>query len=81
MSVLHSVNRLTWHNGLIPESEVWVKIGGGRGGVTVKIVFQTPNSIQNTCVFCVFEGKDTTTNLHNALDQSQFEELKWRYIC
>ena len=87
--LLHRVNRLTWHNGLIPESEVWIKIGGDRGGDTVKIVFQicnvsNPNSIQNTCVFCVFEGKDTATNLHVALDryQPQFENLKtarWRY--
>ena len=89
IGLLHRADRLTWHNGLIPESEVWIKIGGDRGGDTVKIVFQicnvcNPNSKQNTCVFCVFEGKDTVTNLHVALDRykPQFEQIKttnWRY--
>jgi hypothetical protein len=82
-------DRLTWHNGIIPESEVWVKVGGDKGADTVKVVFQIcnvscPNSVQNTCVFCIFEGKDTSTNLHVTLDryQTQFEQLrttKWRY--
>ena len=81
---------LTWHNGIIPESEIWVKVGGDRGADTVKVVFQiynvhSPNSVQNTCVFVIFEGKDTATNLHIALDRykSQFEQLavmEWRYI-
>ena len=73
---------MTWHNGLIPETEVWIKIGGDRGASTVKIFFQLcnvaePNSVQNTCVFCVFEGRDTTTNLHIALDRytAQLEHL------
>ena len=87
-TILCSANRLTWHNGKIPESEVWVKVGGDRGAESVKIIFQlcnvpSPNSINNTCVFCVFEGKDTTSNLHVALDRyrSEFEhlsEMQWR---
>ena len=70
----------------IPESEVWVKIGGDKGADTVKVVFQlcnviSPNSVHNTCVF---EGKDTSTNLQVALDRykTQVERLrttKWRY--
>ena len=81
---------LTWHNGIIPESEIWVKVGGDRGADTVKVVFQicnvySPNSVQNTCVFTIFEGRDTATNLHIALDRykSQFEQLaqtEWRYM-
>ena len=66
---------------MIPESEVWVKVGGDKGADTVKILFQlcnviNPNSVINTCVFCVFEGKDTTTNLHVALDhyKPEFEQ-------
>ena len=56
-----SHNRLTWHNGLIPETEVWIKMDGDRGANTVKI-FQLfnvpqPNSVQNTCVFTVFRGQ------------------------
>ena len=64
--------------------------GGGKGADTVKIVFQlcnvpSPNSVQNTCVFAVFEGRDTATNLHVALDRykPQLEHLsamEWRYI-
>ena len=87
---MYSTNRVTWHNGLIPESEIWVKIGGDKGADTVKLVFQlcnvtSPNSVQNTCVFAVFEGRDTTTNLHVALDRykDQIEHLtttEWRYL-
>ena len=79
---------MTWHDGLIPESEVWVKIAGDKGADTVKLVFQlcnvhSPNSVQNTCVFAVFEERDTITNLHTALDcySPKFEHLvatEWR---
>lgn len=88
--LIHSANSLTWHNGIIPESEIWLKMGGDRGSDTVKVIFQIcnvahPNSVNNTCVFCVFEGKDTTTNLHVALDRyrPQVEHLltaEWRYM-
>ena len=51
-----------------------MKIGGDAGGGTFKMNFQivniqSPNSPQNTCVFAVFDAKDTTTNLHIALDR------------
>ena len=85
-----STNRLTWHNGQIPETEVWVKVGGNKGADTVKMIFQlcnviSPNSVQNTCVVTMFEGRDTTANVHVALDRykPQFEHLRatqWRYI-
>ena len=57
----YSTHRLTWHNGLISETEIWVKIWGDEGADTVKIVFQicnvpSPNSVQNTCV-CRVRGK------------------------
>ena len=53
-----------------------MKIGGDTGGGTFKMNFQlvniqSPNSPQNTCVFAIFEAKDTTTNLHVALDRFQ----------
>ena len=83
-----SVNRLTWHNGVIPAGEIWVKIGGDKGGKSVKASFQicnvpNPNSVQNTCVFAVFEARDTPTNLHVALspfqDQvSSLQGMMWR---
>eukprot|EP00731_Ephydatia_muelleri_P002959 Em0001g2959a len=70
----HSVGRLTWHSGIIPQAEVWVKLGGDKGGNTTKMNFQivnvpTPNSIHNTCVFCCFAATDSVANLHSALDR------------
>ena len=86
----HSVGRLTWHNGIIPQTEVWVKLGGDKGGNTTKMNFQivnvpTPNSIHNTCVFCCFAATDNVTNLHSALDRfrdqvKQLQGMKWRYM-
>eukprot|EP00731_Ephydatia_muelleri_P019905 Em0012g730a len=66
--------RLTWYEGFIPASEVWIKIGGDKGGGTFKMNFQivniaTPNSVHNTCVFCCFAAGDSVTNLHAALDR------------
>lgn len=59
---------MTWHDGRIPAGEIWVKIGGDKGGGTFKMGVQVlnvlhPNSPNNTCVFCVFEAPDSFTNL------------------
>eukprot|EP00731_Ephydatia_muelleri_P009645 Em0005g231a len=80
--------RLTWHNGVIPASEIWIKLGGDKGGGTFKMNFQivnlaAPNSVNNTCVFCCFEADDSYTNLHIALERykEQVEHLQgmtWR---
>lgn len=40
-----------WHNGAIPDDEVWLKLGGDKGGGTFKMCFQhlnvpTPNAPQ-----------------------------------
>ena len=37
-----------------------------------------PNSPANTCVFVVYEGPDTSTNLHLVLDRykTQVDDLK-----
>ena len=64
--------RLTWHSGLIPPNEIWVKIGGDKGGGSMKTSFQIcnvphPNSCKNSCVFSIYETADTTTNLNIAL--------------
>ena len=66
-------NQLTWHSGVIPSSEVWVKIGGDKGGGSMKTSFQicniyNPNSIKNSVVFSIFEAPDTYTNLKIALE-------------
>ncbi len=73
---------------LIPPGEIWLKIGGDKGGKTMKLNFQIlntlhPNSPTNTCVFAAFEASDTRSNTLIALEryQAQIQELKglkWR---
>ncbi|KAL5502912.1 hypothetical protein EMCRGX_G009770 [Ephydatia muelleri] len=80
--------RLTWHDGVIPASEIWLKLGGDKGGGSFKMNFQivnvaAPNSVHNTCVFCCFEADDTVTNLHIALDcykdqVAHLQGMQWR---
>eukprot|EP00731_Ephydatia_muelleri_P000748 Em0001g748a len=80
VELLEENDRLTWHNGVIPASEIWIKLGGDKGGGTFKMNFQivnvaAPNSVNNTCVFCCFEADDSYTNLHIALEQYK-EQVK-----
>ena len=77
------LNTLTWHNGEIPTNEVWVKLGGDKGGSSFKMNFQllhviNPNSIHNTCVFLAFQAGDSIFNLNVALDRykDQVEDLQ-----
>ncbi|XP_072168927.1 uncharacterized protein [Diadema setosum] len=82
------LDELTWHNGSIPEEEVWVKVGGDKGGGTFKLMVQLanvgrPNSLHNTRVILLFPGNDSPYNLQVALKsvQAQIEELShshWR---
>ena len=63
------VHRLTWHKGAIPEDEIWIKLGGDKGGGTFKFNFQicntpTPNSPRNTCVISIFTAPDTIQLAH-----------------
>ena len=83
------MNQLTWHEGLIAEDEIWLKLGGDKGGSSVKASFQIvnvnkPNSVRNSCVFAVFEAPDSVFNLHLALDQyctsvAELQKTKWRF--
>ena len=62
-----------WHEG-IPADEIWIKIGGDKGGGSFKAALQvlnlpSPNSPLNTCVFACFEASDSTANLHICLDR------------
>ena len=58
---INSAGTLLWHNGVIPETEIWVKLGGDKG------------SIHSTCVFACFEAQDTIANFHIALDRYKDE--------
>lgn len=60
--------RLYWHDGRIPADEIWLKVGGDKGGGTFKMAAQVvnvkcPNSPNNTCVFSIFEAPDSVSNL------------------
>ena len=33
----NSAGTLTWHNGVIPSTEIWIKLGGDKGGGTFKM--------------------------------------------
>lgn len=84
-----SVHRVTWHKGAIPEEEVWLKLGGDKGGGTFKACFQhlnvpSPNAPENTCVFSIFEAPDTYCNLKISLTRhmeeiTDLENQAWRY--
>ena len=59
---------------IISQEEVWVKVGGDKGGGSFKMSFQignvsTPNAPPNTFVFDIYEGHDSPSNLHICLDQ------------
>ena len=90
--LLYRVNRVTWHQGAIPENKVWLKLGGDKGGTpisTMKMCFQhlnvtNPNAPENTCVFSMFEASDSYTNLKIALSRhtdeiNGLENCTWRY--
>ena len=69
---------MTWHGKLIPEDEIWLKIGGDKGGGSFKMSLQianlaNPNSPHNTLVFSIFEAPDTKSNLHIGLDRYREE--------
>ena len=82
------LGQLTWHDGLIPPTEIWVKVGGDKGGTSFKASLQIvnverPNSVKNSCVFAVFEAPDTYTNLYIAFKQfknqiTDIQQSKWK---
>ena len=81
-------NCLCWHDGRIPADEIWLKVGGDKGGNSFKMSFQVvntqaPNSPSNTCVFSIFEASDSVTNLKVVGDRfgdkiGHLEEQTWK---
>ncbi|XP_038062587.1 uncharacterized protein LOC119733077 [Patiria miniata] len=79
---------LNWHDGVIPKDEVWIKVGGDKGGKSFKLSFQIvnthyPNSLQINVVFACFEPNDSIANLQTVLPPvleqvSQLTGHKWR---
>ena len=88
LDILHESDQLTWHGGLIPDSQIWLKIGGDHGGGNFKLSIQiantaNPNATRNTIPVCIFKEKDSPANLETALGQyrNQVEQLQhttWR---
>ena len=63
-----SADMLTWHDGHIPDDEVWVKVGGDYGKKSFKFALEllnceNPNSPKNTYPLLVANVKDTSMNL------------------
>ena len=82
MYMQHRNTRHTWHGGFIHESEIWVKLGGDRGG-GIFTECKCSNSVLNICVFCCFMTGDSTHNLHVALHRyklqvNKLQWMKWR---
>ena len=81
-------NCLCWHDGRIPAGEIWLKVGGDKGGNSFKMSFQVvntqaPNSPRNTCISSIFEASDSVTNLKVVGDRfgdevANLDELTWR---
>ena len=70
----HKKHMLTWHDGAIPENEVWIKVGGDHGGGTFKMMVQVvnvtnPNSKHNTFVTAIANCKDNPENMNSILGQ------------
>lgn len=64
---------LIWHDGAIPPTELWVKLGGDKGRGSFKFNVQLvnvpkPNSVKTTALLSVFKAGDSPSNLHIALD-------------
>ena len=73
---------------MIPSDEIWVKIGGDKGGSSFKMSLQIvniakPNSVHNSVIIALFEGPDSVINLHTALDRycdviHDIQNSRWR---
>ena len=88
ISILTRNGCLHWHSDVIPPNEIWLKLGGDKGGKSFKMSFQivnteNPNSPNNTCVFSIFEASDSVTNLKVVADRfgeeiGKLEEHTWK---
>ena len=70
LDLLDSSQQLSWHGGVIPPTEIWVKLGD-HGGGSFKFVMQIantvhPNSLTNTIPVCTYDSTDLPVNLEVA---------------
>lgn len=71
---------LTWHDGTIPDDQIWIKIGGDHGKESMKLTFQIinlqkPNAKQNVFVFAYAPVPDSHENL-----LTLFETIKMKSV-
>nr|XP_054764922.1 uncharacterized protein LOC129271647 [Lytechinus pictus] len=62
----------------LPKDEVWVKLGGDKGGDTFKMMIQianvrSPNCLRNTQVVALFPGQDSAYNLEVTMKEMAAE--------
>ena len=78
---------LTWHDGAIPEDEIWLKIGADHGGGSFKIMLQIANLVNansklHTCILAMAECKDSPENMRRLFDPlkddiSDLQTMTW----
>ena len=59
-----TLDLLAWHNNVIPEEQIWLKVGGDHGGGSFEMPLQTaniqsPNSKHNTFMIHMANAKDS----------------------
>ena len=75
----HKQHLLSWHDGGIPQNEIWLKLGSDHGGGSFKFCLQVlnvkhPNSKNNTFLVRTFEAKDNVENLKRVLCSDEFKQ-------
>ena len=75
----HQANgMLSWHDGGIPEDQIWLKIGGDHGRGSLKICVQianvdNPNSSENTRIVAMIETKDTPEVIKEVIENLLYD--------
>ena len=70
-------SQLVWNEGL-PEGEIWVKLGGDKGGSCMKVTSVQSELPQNTSAF---EAPDSISNLHITLEQYRQQGVRLQSLA
>ena len=86
---VHRAGRLTWHD-VIPSDEVWIKLGGDKGGETFKMSFPivnvprpivVPKIPVSSAALRLMTTLLTFIALDHFLDQvEELQRIKWRLV-
>ena len=66
-------DKLPWHDGAIPENEIWIKVGGDHGQGSLKsnltiVNTKNPNSMDNNVSIGMAGVKDSRENMEMIFD-------------